>query len=1378
MLSGAPKHYCWQWSRDGRSWENLQSTVVRNERRLFRVHRLPEACRITHLRLAIDQCLGDAPSLREAEFYADPSARIDFGDWIIAVSTAVQNRSLPGFAAGFERLVRDCPGWENVPLQHIWLGDMDESFVAAEPYPLCALLSGNTLEWCQQAQGPWRGTQEVLKNRNLPIWAACGGAQALAILQETGVDKPWDCPRCRDPKNPKSPVYSHIGHTGPAKCGDYSRNVSERGQYSVRQVARDPVFQGLPEVFEVMESHVGQIAYVPKSWVRVATKGPGALTENQCLRVADRYIYAAQFHIDMPGTPENSRRIMGNFLRLAKSWGGYNPRGEPVKEPEALPMEARGTAGKPATLQVPLTVARPTTDGTLDEPCWSEAARTGPLNVVWARAAESTTEAFLLGDAGHLFIGLRCTGKAAMKEDSKPGKSAQPVDSVELLINSTGDRNCYYLIRISPDHGGTVTCSYNEHWPPWRDRTWQPKFPSAVARGPQAWTAELALPLDIFSKNKVLASEIGFNVRRFALPGQETHCWQGTFANPDDWGMLTGITARQSMPNPDYAKPKPDPFSSGAQWGVTVYSPPSTARRSFLAEQRARTTPLGPGSSHPGTTGEVRLELEGFLLAGDPHARGIIWDLAVDEQKGELYVLSDPRQVREAPELRVFDRQGKYLRTIMPLNPTLPRSSVQDLCGTTAREGDANLAVPTIYETLCGSLSLYGAWWHLPQKMTLAPDGDLILSNIYRGTLWRMRTDGSLPPEGWTSVYHGGRNEPFDSHDWTQDFLNVQDLKNYMPFHSLHYPYFCFDRSGTMYVSAGQSSRPTRLYGYHWEVSEREVTYHRDVPGKEGRSAYVWKFCMQPGIKVQPQDSFAGFAGPSGLAHDGSHLIVADSGNNRLQILAEDGRPIASITHYEHGGKKHPLHGPSALAMDRQQCLYVLVASKERPADRQVERTLPTLQQDVLQAAQKPSVAFTRLLKLTSWKEPILMAASAPLDQDVLQIAVDAGASPPLVWVANGSGPGELLQLAGEDLALKGQWGDRGETLSFPRQSGNQPILNIDPKTGDLYVEDDSNYRIKQYGTVYRLDQQGRILKKWAPVYFNNLGLKGTSPWWTLDYARHFRYPEEPLFIDSIFGKDGRVYRWKLGKARVEILRFDRDGKPLPFSALGTNALFVDHPMQVNFWHDVYHGVEVDRHGNIYYVAKEDADPKLRPVSAYKAVRRQINVYDADGNLRTRGLLHLDCVRGIQVDDEGNLYTLHSPTERPWDPYLALSKFPPSGGQPLWSRRWDGYIGQAQAIFAPCHCITSRQHQTLDGKGYLYAAGKHSIQVIDCQTGKLVGEFGSYGNMDCQGKGSKVPHPELPLGTISALAVWKDRLFAVDVLNRRIVKCRIVHKRE
>jgi len=1015
-------------------------------------------------------------------------------------------------------------------------------------------------------------------------------------------------------------------------------------------------------------------------------------------------------------------------------------------------------------LRVPLADSKPVVDGKLEEPCWKDAARTGPLAVTRGKPAKSTTEAFLLRDADHLYVGVSCAGKVPVEGEVEPGKPSKEAEYVELLIDSNGDRNSYYLIRITSKDGGEVTSSYHEHTPPWHDRTWQPPFQCAAAKGTGGWAAEIALPLNTFNKNKTLASEIGFNVRRTGMPGGETHCWQGAFPSPGEAGILAGIPARDRLPRPDY----------GTRGLTRFYHPPNRAMTSFLADEEGRTIPLGPGSAHPGTTGEVKLELEGFLLAGDQHARGLIWDLAVDEQKGELYVLSDTRPYRGVAELRVFDRQGEYVRTIMPMNPTLPRSSVQDLCRMTAREGGTELVIPKLFRPF-GEVSMYGDWWHHPQKMALAPNGDLIMSNVHRGTLWRMRPDGTLPPEGWTSAYHRGRNEPFESTAWTQEFWHVFDLKNYLPFYGLHYPYFCFNPNGLLYVSAGQSSRPTRLYAYYFEVGEQEGTYHWEVSGKAGRGAHVWKCQLHPGVTLERRGSFGGFAEPSGLVFDGNHLIVADAGNNRLQVLEEDGRPVASITHYQHEGKKEPLNGPTALAIDHEKNLYVLVGPEPRPEDQHVERTLASVRKAVVAAAGKPPEAPRKLIKLKSWREPDLLAVSEPLHPDVLQIAVDAGVSPSLVWVANGVGWGSLVQLAGDDLSMKKKWVDSGRALSCPRQSGDQPILNIDPQTGDLYVEDDSNYRLKQYGTVYRLDQEGNVLKKWPPLFFDARDLKMTSPWGTLNYQRHFRYPQEPLFIDSIFGKDGRVYRWKLGEAGVEILRFDRQGKPVPFPATGTNALFVDPTMQVNFWHDVYHGMDVDRHGNIYYVAKVDVGPKSRPVSAYLAMHRQVNVYDADGNLKKRALLKLDCVRGIQVDGEGNLYPLYRPVERPWEDYLVLSKFPPSGGEPLWSRRWEGHIRWAQLANPPCHCNTWRHHQTLDEKGYLYAAGKHSVQVIDCATGKLVGEFGSYGNMDCQGKGSKFPHPELPFGAISALSVWKDRLFAVDVLNRRIVQCRIIY---
>ena len=127
---------------------------------------------------------------------------------------------------------------------------------------------------------------------------------------------------------PRTPIYTHIAHTAQKPCGDYSGCVFERGLHWVQLVGGDPVFKGLPREVQLMESHCGQIEWPPKGWTLIATAGQGTKTRTQCLRVQDRCIYAAQFHIEMAGTPETSRRIMANFLELAKAWGGYNPNGK------------------------------------------------------------------------------------------------------------------------------------------------------------------------------------------------------------------------------------------------------------------------------------------------------------------------------------------------------------------------------------------------------------------------------------------------------------------------------------------------------------------------------------------------------------------------------------------------------------------------------------------------------------------------------------------------------------------------------------------------------------------------------------------------------------------------------------------------------------------------------------------------------------------------------------------------------------------------------------------------------------------------------------------------------------------------------------------
>ena len=94
------------------------------------------------------------------------------------------------------------------------------------------------------------------------------------------------------------------------------------------------MFAGLSREFPIIESHCGQVAWVPNHWLLIATHGEGAKTRMQCMRLKDRYIYAAQFHFELEGTPQSSRIILTNFLKLARAAGGYRVDPEAVTPPK------------------------------------------------------------------------------------------------------------------------------------------------------------------------------------------------------------------------------------------------------------------------------------------------------------------------------------------------------------------------------------------------------------------------------------------------------------------------------------------------------------------------------------------------------------------------------------------------------------------------------------------------------------------------------------------------------------------------------------------------------------------------------------------------------------------------------------------------------------------------------------------------------------------------------------------------------------------------------------------------------------------------------------------------------------------------------------
>jgi len=321
-LSSSSLSYVWQIRADEQSaWQDLPTTNVSGERRLFRIHRLPESVKARYLRLFVKETGGTPPALREVEVYSDPHAQICFPEWFFVASSEEHGRI--STCHQFLDLARRCEGRENIIAQYIWHGFVDESVALAEPRPLCVFYTGSFADWCEVDRSTWKGTQELLENSSLPMWGACGGGQVFGILSDTGYDSPWDCPKCRNPDAPKLPIYGHIGLKDPTvttKCGDYSNNVYEIGPTPVRMVREDPVFAGVPLEFLVPEYHCGQLEYVPDGWELIVTKGEGGKSRIQCIRKLDTCIYAAQFHIELDGTPEISELIMTNFLNYAHKW--------------------------------------------------------------------------------------------------------------------------------------------------------------------------------------------------------------------------------------------------------------------------------------------------------------------------------------------------------------------------------------------------------------------------------------------------------------------------------------------------------------------------------------------------------------------------------------------------------------------------------------------------------------------------------------------------------------------------------------------------------------------------------------------------------------------------------------------------------------------------------------------------------------------------------------------------------------------------------------------------------------------------------------------------------------------------------------------------
>jgi sugar lactone lactonase YvrE len=310
--------------------------------------------------------------------------------------------------------------------------------------------------------------------------------------------------------------------------------------------------------------------------------------------------------------------------------------------------------------------------------------------------------------------------------------------------------------------------------------------------------------------------------------------------------------------------------------------------------------------------------------------------------KGELYVFTGGVSVDHGwanSGIRVFDRDGRYLRQVYPFPSSQPAEKMRGVAPIAQKDGSW---LPILYNALNHS-------W-LPecpaietQQVALSRDGHIIMANMcMRGMghgrrLMKLGTDGSAPP----------------------DLLGPQISR--------------FSLGGEMYVALAPDEKTVYVTGLHgrslYDHGEPHDVVYRVAWGEpelldEFAKPFIGEF-------QTPADDPRHLSNPRGIAVDPKgNILVADFGNNRLAAFKPDGSPLKQI----------PLPGANKVIVHpKTGALYVLASASEEGGK---------------------NVA---LLKLKSLDDPSEVARLAIARwQGELVMALDAAAEPPLLWLGNG----------------------------------------------------------------------------------------------------------------------------------------------------------------------------------------------------------------------------------------------------------------------------------------------------------------------------------------------------------------------------------------
>ena len=758
--------------------------------------------------------------------------------------------------------------------------------------------------------------------------------------------------------------------------------------------------------------------------------------------------------------------------------------------------------------------------------------------------------------------------------------------------------------------------------------------------------------------------------------------------------------------------------------------------------------------------------------------------LAVDPKNGDLYVMAKKTRDAALYFLRVYDRQGNYLREIMPYAATVDDRS-REVFGSVKVPG-AEVPAPMNYHSL----------WPTFYPVTARPEGvnDLAIKLI---AVHPTEESVVLLAESFASLY---RIRKSDGGAVVATFAEPLWQEQRLAGYAAVGPVMgAFAPDGKTIYFAGYAGVPKKGEARHPDWPDGRI--YRTTITPEGYASAPFADSPLPDGTRPPEKSWNVLGNKQalhGIAVDRSgRIYVCDAAGGKVHVLDSAGKILGAV----------PVPDAYCVAVDdRRGVLYVL--TRKNTGYGQWPKSLVKLKGLDSSASVVWSLTF-----------PERGGSSDPF------LAGDFGATEPQLWVGGCPRECSVLRVAdrGDRFEIVEDLADRDKTAA-----GFACRLDVDREADLVYVHNGWAwiYRYDGRSGQYagQLDKDGRprpiigsefCIRRDGAIYLSgsdNPGGGYSGPWrrLTRDLAE-FPLPDGRKQFADRYGKmgggyfgnqgsfvtpDGHLYFNGMFIFRINaVWEVNPDGTPGRCPRL--REVFENHHKTtvksekisetmvkagfdgalVGWLQDQSGGVEVDQQGNIYVGVRILPRGYALPEPLDAVARRYRHWAESIGSV-----IKVRPSGGGMVPDSlspGEKYRI----DKYWTYEFTVPEKLEDGIKLGYGQRLDWYKPprtihfeggvKAYPLLAPfsnqCACQTPRFSVDDFGRVYIPNALTCSVRVVDNEGNEIL-TFGAYGNHDSQGPGSKIPKPTIPLAYPVAAKVSLNHIYIADSANRRVVR--------